>query len=117
MTAACMQSCVLDTKSLVLPHAGLAAAVLHAGIDKRQELRTSNWEAWPLSPEQQRYAALDVLASLLLYQVRGTAKAFHNALVSSTIARKIESVCILMRTPLKGGASRMLKALCWRVQN
>lgn len=49
--------------------AGLAAAVLRADVEKEQGLRTSNWEAWPLSQEQQHYAALDAYASLLLYQV------------------------------------------------
>lgn len=50
--------------------AGLTAAVLGKGLDKEQaDERTSNWEAWPLSAAQQRYAALDALASLLLYQV------------------------------------------------
>ena len=50
-------------------YAGLAAAVLSAEVDKDQGLRTSNWETWPLSFEQQHYAALDAFASLLLYQV------------------------------------------------
>ncbi len=45
--------------------------MLHVAIEKDQELRTSNWEAWPLSREQQRYAALDALACLLLHQVLG----------------------------------------------
>lgn len=49
--------------------AGLAAAVLSAQLAKDQGLRTSNWETWPLSLEQQQYAALDAYASLLLYQV------------------------------------------------
>ena len=49
--------------------AGLAAAVLSAELAKDQGLRTSNWETWPLSLEQQQYAALDAYASLLLYQV------------------------------------------------
>ena len=68
----CMQPCVL-TRLMRVSGAGLAAAVLQASIDKPQALRTSNWEAWPLSLEQQRYAATDALASLLLYQVRGGA--------------------------------------------
>lgn len=49
--------------------AGLAAAVLSAELAKDQGLRTSNWETWPLSLDQQQYAALDAYASLLLYQV------------------------------------------------
>ncbi|KAK9917730.1 hypothetical protein WJX75_007618 [Coccomyxa subellipsoidea] len=48
--------------------ARLAAAVLSAELAKDQGLRTSNWETWPLSLEQQQYAALDAYASLLLYQ-------------------------------------------------
>ncbi|BDA48518.1 probable Werner syndrome ATP-dependent helicase homolog at N-terminal half [Coccomyxa sp. Obi] len=48
--------------------ARLAAAVLSAEVEKDQGLRTSNWETWPLSLEQQHYAALDAFASLLLYQ-------------------------------------------------
>ena len=38
-------------------------------IEKDQTLRTGNWEAWPLTAEQQQYASLDAYASLLLYQV------------------------------------------------
>ncbi|CAL8463613.1 g3147 [Coccomyxa elongata] len=48
--------------------ARLAAAMLSAEVEKDQGLRTSNWETWPLSLEQQHYAALDAFASLLLYQ-------------------------------------------------
>ena len=59
--------------------AGLAAEVLHASLEKEAGERTSNWEAWPLSAEQRRYAALDALASLLLYQVPTLAHARHTA--------------------------------------
>ena len=50
-------------------HAGLAECVLRRSIEKDQTLRTGNWEAWPLSAEQQQYAALDAYASLLIYKV------------------------------------------------
>ena len=48
--------------------AGLAEAALRVSIEKDQTLRTGNWEAWPLTAEQQQYASLDAYASLLLYQ-------------------------------------------------
>lgn len=54
---------------MVWGYVGLAAAMLSAEVEKDQRLRTSNWETWPLSQEQQHYAALDAFASLLLYQV------------------------------------------------
>ena len=44
-------------------------SVLRRSIEKDQTLRTGNWEAWPLSAEQQQYAALDAYASLLIYRV------------------------------------------------
>ena len=49
--------------------AGLAQCVLRRSIEKDQTLRTGNWEIWPLSAEQQHYAALDAYASLLAYEV------------------------------------------------
>ncbi len=49
--------------------AGLAECVLRRSIEKDQTLRTGNWEIWPLSAEQQQYAALDAYASLLTYKV------------------------------------------------
>ena len=38
-------------------------------LAKSPALRLSNWEARPLCAEQQQYAALDALASLLLHEV------------------------------------------------
>jgi hypothetical protein len=60
-----------------LEWAGLAAAMLSAELRKDPGLRTSNWETWPLSLEQQQYAALDAYASLLLYQVPLHVCLFH----------------------------------------
>ncbi|EIE27670.1 ribonuclease H-like protein [Coccomyxa subellipsoidea C-169] len=48
--------------------ARLAAAMLSAELRKDPGVRTCNWETWPLSLEQQQYAALDAYASLILYQ-------------------------------------------------
>ena len=48
----------------------MAEWCLRRSIGKDQTLRTGNWEIWPLSAEQQQYAALDAYASLLAYKVR-----------------------------------------------
>lgn len=51
-----------------MPHpTGLVEEVLNLQLPKPQGVRCGNWEARPLSPDQQRYAALDVFASLLLH--------------------------------------------------
>lgn len=42
------------------------ARLLHRSVAKPQSLRCSNWEVLPLTSEQQRYAALDAYASLLV---------------------------------------------------
>jgi hypothetical protein len=55
--------------------AGLATAVLNLSFEKDEKLRTSNWELFPLSPAQRQYAALDALASFLLYEVAQSARA------------------------------------------
>lgn len=39
-------------------------------LDKRSDIRCSNWEQCPLSAAQQAYAATDAYAALKLYQVR-----------------------------------------------
>ncbi|CAL5223984.1 g6596 [Coccomyxa viridis] len=48
--------------------ARLAECTLRRSIEKDQTLRTGNWQIWPLSAEQQQYAALDAYASLLIYK-------------------------------------------------
>jgi hypothetical protein len=48
--------------------AALSERLLRRGVEKRQTLRCSDWEA-PLTAEQQTYAATDAWASLRLYEV------------------------------------------------
>ena len=43
--------------------------LLHLTLDKGTDIRCSNWETCPLSPEQKAYAATDAYATLKLYQV------------------------------------------------
>jgi len=47
--------------------AGLVSVLLKKTLDKDSEVRLSNWSR-PLSVEQQKYAALDSYASLVVYQ-------------------------------------------------
>lgn len=49
--------------------AALARVVLGKELPKDPELRLSDWEALPLSPQQQGYAAADAYASLRICQV------------------------------------------------
>ena len=43
--------------------------LLHLTLDKGTDIRCSNWETCPLSPEQKAYAATDAYAAVKLYQV------------------------------------------------
>ena len=43
--------------------------LLHLTLDKGADIRCSNWETCPLSPEQKAYAATDAYAAVKLYQV------------------------------------------------
>lgn len=43
--------------------------LLARSLDKGQGLRCSDWERYPLTAEQRKYAALDVFASLRVYEV------------------------------------------------
>ncbi|KAK9837950.1 hypothetical protein WJX74_008364 [Apatococcus lobatus] len=49
--------------------ASLTSWLLKQQLDKSDDVRCSNWEASPLSPRQQAYAAADAYASLRLCQV------------------------------------------------
>lgn len=49
--------------------AGLTEELLHLALDKRNDIRCSNWELCPLTAAQQAYAASDAYAALKLYQV------------------------------------------------
>ncbi len=48
--------------------AELCRVVLHRTLPKPQGVRTGNWEAVPLSAQQEEYAARDAYAGLLVYQ-------------------------------------------------
>jgi len=47
---------------------GLLMNQLHLQISKDKIVRCSDWEVYPLSCDQQKYAALDAYAGLLIYQ-------------------------------------------------
>jgi len=47
--------------------AALMETLLHRSLPKPNGVRCGNWEACPLTPEQQMYAAQDAFASLAAY--------------------------------------------------
>ncbi|GAB4819179.1 hypothetical protein N2152v2_006225 [Parachlorella kessleri] len=49
--------------------AGLTKRLMKRTLTKAQGLRCSDWEAFPLSAEQRKYAAADVFASLRAYEI------------------------------------------------
>lgn len=49
--------------------AGLTEELLERALDKRNDIRCSNWEQCPLTAAQQAYAATDAYAALKLFQV------------------------------------------------
>ncbi len=53
-----------------VPAAGLVERLMQRTLEKAQGLRCSDWEAYPLSAQQRKYAAADVFASLRVFEVR-----------------------------------------------
>jgi hypothetical protein len=56
--------------------AGLTARVLGYHLPKQQDVRISDWDG-ALTAAQQRYAANDALAGVLIYEVRDAARGVH----------------------------------------